>query len=187
MSSWVLWERDAHTACVHEFGHLHVARHFGVEGFVRIIPNEHRADGDLWWYASFYSERIGDAKVRRLIGLAGLVAECMHVDSDVSADAILESIELGGSVLSTSDAAMSARFTKSDLNECVDLVRSRWGEIQRDAADYAAAKVTMHRLFEVTRRGPRIAQRRDDAARGLTSPLIAAPRALAWRCCRACM
>jgi hypothetical protein len=126
---------DLRSACIHEFAHEAVARHFGAWGRVTIRPNT----GADWWQNKLYAGTFDLARgilnehQQCLVGLAGAIAE--HIDRypDISCDDIVGSFNDDKILLSETDRQFTARYSSDDVRKCFTLVKSLWAEIERNA------------------------------------------------------
>jgi hypothetical protein len=128
--------RDLRRVCLHEFAHLHVARHHGVAGHVRVAANPHAGDGltERMFIGKFhFLQRCEDASALRQIGLAGTVAEELDDDTTLEGWQILEWLQEGTLELSGTDAKYAGDYTEADLDLTIALVRDLWDALDSDA------------------------------------------------------
>jgi hypothetical protein len=102
---------DLHRTCVHEAAHLSVARRLGYEAN-RLVWRTEVTD---WRARNLYTGRTYffgniDDECRRLIGLAGSLAELLDDDRDIEAVEAHDMIFDGISPLSPSDAEGAGDF-----------------------------------------------------------------------------
>jgi hypothetical protein len=116
--------RDLRAVAVHEYAHLHVARHFGIWGWVslRQSPDTGRFTGH------FNAEASDDAHAKRITGLAGACAEALAQDALATGASLLPGLEL-----SHADAAITGAFDAAHVDECLAILRAAWPAIVRDA------------------------------------------------------
>lgn len=134
--------RDLHRACLHEFAHLHVARHFGVWGRVVIERNPDGGIYETHWAGRF--EIYNAAPSRRaevVIGLAGACAEWLDFEWHVTPAMVLDAIDEGTEQLSPTDAAKVGAVTLPKVRASMDLVRRLWPGIKADAELHVATEV----------------------------------------------
>jgi hypothetical protein len=134
--------RDLRRACIHEYAHWAVARHFGAAGFVTIVASR---TGPPSWGGRFqmYGE-LADGEWR-IVALAGTVAECVEEDPGVDALAIIASLRQDPSMLSAIDAQLAQGFGDDDVLRCLAIVKAAWHEIAREAGDRASSVVSESR------------------------------------------
>lgn len=123
---------DLRRACIHEFAHLAVARHFGACGFVTIVPVAGKAGcyGGRFQMHGELSEQQW-----RIVALAGTIAEL--IDTSPSIDPLAIFAHLRGSVLplSTLDAQLAAGYEACDVAQCVDILRCVWTTVVADVSE----------------------------------------------------
>lgn len=129
--------RDLRLVCLHEFAHQEVARHFGFEGHVRVHDNpsggfDERFFGGRFFLLDLFGK--ADPRAKRLIALAGKVAETLDDDPDLEGWELIEWLDYGIESLSDSDAVLAEAFDEQDIDECIAIVLSVWHEIERHAA-----------------------------------------------------
>ena len=118
---------DLRRACLHEGAHCIVARYFGIQAHAHVEPT---GTDDPMNYKAWVGRTslfmIADACQRRLIGLAGTVAE--ELDCNPNADAIdlFDSLESGTIFLSDTDSNLVGPYTDDDVAQCMALVRELW-------------------------------------------------------------
>jgi hypothetical protein len=123
------WTAQLRVVAIHEYAHLHVAKHFGIWGWVHIRPNP-RANG-LRYAGQFTAEPSEDAYPKQIIGLAGVCAEEMDRDAQITPALMLE--RLRGHCLSPTDREMAGDFDVAHVEQCVAILRSTWPDLIRDA------------------------------------------------------
>jgi len=126
--------------CLHEHGHAAVARHFGVSGWVEITEYK---EGELrhwttpFFNGHFWHDRIKSRPVRRIVGLAGIAAELLDSEPNITAEGIELRLNSGAVILSESDEEMIGNVTSQTryiaLGQCMGLVRAMWHEITKAA------------------------------------------------------
>lgn len=123
---------DLRRACIHEFAHLAVARHFGACGFVTIVP----VAGNAGCYAGRFQMH-GELSEQqwRIVALAGTIAELIDTSPPIDPLAIFAHLRGGGLPLSTLDAQLAAEYDASDVAQCVDILRGAWTTVVADAAE----------------------------------------------------
>lgn len=132
-----LMARDLRRAALHEFGHLHVAHHYGVAGHVRIRLNPTAGDGltERFFVGRFHLlQTCTDPVIRRHMGLAGVIAEEMDTDDSVEGWSLLDALEYGSIELSSTDAEFAGDYDEADIDAVIALLRKCWPAVQRDVA-----------------------------------------------------
>lgn len=120
---------------LHESGHAQVARALGCSSSISI--DHHPAGMDakcVFWGAPVESRR-----VRRLVALAGQVAEHVGVYGYFYGDAAVQQ-DIAFGVRSNKDRILSDGFTRADVSECYALVRQSWPEVIGQARELLAAE-----------------------------------------------
>jgi hypothetical protein len=131
-----IMRNELRVALVHEHAHVLVAEHLGMTGTVNVKPNPNGSsalDGERFWlgHAQIFGIGGAPANVKRLVGLAGLVAEQVYYDEDVLAAGIMAEVDLIGLELSETDAALVGHYSEEDVAKTLELVRRHWSEIVR--------------------------------------------------------
>ena len=128
--------RDLRRACIHEYAHWAVARHFGAAGFVTIVGSR---TGPPSWGGRF--QMYGDLADRewRIVALAGTVAECVDEDASVDGLDIIARLRNDPSLLSAIDARLAEGFGDDDVAQCLAIVKAVWHEIAGEAEDRASS------------------------------------------------
>lgn len=126
--------RDLRRVCIHEFAHQEVARHFGADGHVRIHDNPNGGIDERYFGGSFHRLTDVDVRSKRLIALAGTVAETLDDTPDLEGWQLVEWLDGGLDELSESDADIAGDFDEHDIDECIAVALSVWQEIERHAA-----------------------------------------------------
>jgi hypothetical protein len=140
--------RDLRHTCYHEFAHFHVARHFGVFGFVEI---EHNADGGI--YEKFWSGKCFMLRppptphAAQMIGIAGAVAEWLLEWPLITHEQLWQEFYLDPDILGETDAALVGEVTPMKVQAALHLVRRLWPDIKADAELHIASE---ERGVEVT-------------------------------------
>jgi hypothetical protein len=135
---------------MHEYAHLHVARHFGVHGHVTIEANP---DGGL--YESHYVGQlhvftlVPTAHGRAMVGLAGFVAEWLCENPVITAEDLFAELDLDPESLSESDRRYAPNVTPRTVGAALWLVRKLWPDIVADAELHASAEARIAGLQEV--------------------------------------
>jgi hypothetical protein len=130
---------DLRRTCVHEYGHMHVARHHGVYAHVRIEPNPDGGDdqyhygGDCHILTEFPSQQ-----ARIDIALAGGIAELIASD-EYDPDLIIS--ETAG-MLSPIDRIHAGAFDWDDVERCHTLLQQLWPAVLVDVEREVAAWLT---------------------------------------------
>jgi hypothetical protein len=122
--------------CLHEYAHWALARALGACGFVRvrrfaldIVPAR--------YVGSF--EMHGELGERewRVVALAGTMAEWMHDAPAIGVDDVMVRLAAGG-VLSRQDARLAQGYDRTDVEDCIALLREQWTGLLRDASERVA-------------------------------------------------
>jgi hypothetical protein len=127
---------DLRVVCLHEYAHAVIAcRRFNVHGEVKIVRQVGEASNA---YSGRFipSRRIKDLQARRIIGLAGWLAErraeAEHAsDADVAAKAWDE--RRTAIAFSEKDRGIAGDFTQADIAKCIGLLREHWRAIMEAA------------------------------------------------------
>jgi hypothetical protein len=122
--------RDLRRACIHEYAHWAVARHFGAAGFVTIVSH---AAGHPRYGGRFQMHGDLADDEWRVVALAGAVAECCADDPDVAAHLVIRYLRSDPSALSPVDAQLAAGFADRDVERCLAVVKAAWHEIAGEA------------------------------------------------------
>ena len=123
-------------ACLHEYAHLVVARHFGAAGFVAIA-----GDATACSYGGrfqMYGELADDEW--RIVALAGVVAERLDEEPTVTASVLSAALRADPDMLRGTDARLAAGFDEADVERCVSLVRVLWRDIAGEANERIASE-----------------------------------------------
>lgn len=128
------WALELRSVAMHEYAHLHVARHFAVWGWVHIRARP-EADGleRPFFSGQFTAEALDDPHARQVIGLAGVCAEALDHDSGITPLRMSRLIAEGRAALSPADRAMAAAFETAHVAESLAILRSSWPAIVMDA------------------------------------------------------
>lgn len=122
-------------AGVHEAAHAVVAWHLGyLTGQAEVFRVEDPGEWDKTWSGRvrFYEHIKGQDG--RFIGLAGIVAEHVECDPDVTDMLLVDYLESDVIGLSATDAQMASGYTPRDIADTLTLVRWCWEEIDTRAA-----------------------------------------------------
>lgn len=133
-------ERVEHRrTCIHEAGHVAVARHYGLVAEWKVFPNPttepHRQKlwaGTAITYADRWTKKLG-----RVIGLAGVIATALDEDPFIRDWQLMEALEFGDIPMSDPDAEMAAGYKFKDVQECVFVVSRLMPQILREVGDCA--------------------------------------------------
>jgi len=131
-ASQALWR-----ACLHEYAHLVVARHFGAAGFVTIVRGR-TFEPDYGGRFQMYGELADDEW--RIVALAGAVAERVDEDPCVDAASLAAALRAEPGLMSGVDAQLAAGFVEADVEQCLCLVEKLWHEIASEAGERAASE-----------------------------------------------
>jgi hypothetical protein len=127
--------------CIHEYAHLAVARSLGACGYVRIARVRSPAEPDRW-HGEFHLYGELDDADRRLVALAGSMAERFARDTCSDTDALLAYLDEPDR-LSRADARFARGFDGADVRRCLAAVIAAWREIESEADERAAAVAAM--------------------------------------------
>lgn len=122
--------------CLHEHAHQAVARAFGACGFVR-IRSMYREDGPPCYAGAFQMHGELDERAWCVVALAGSIAEWIAECPSIDVDAIVARLACSPSPLSAVDADLAAGYREDDVLACVELLRTGWGALLRDAIEQA--------------------------------------------------
>ena len=137
-ASHALWR-----ACLHEYAHLVVARHFGAAGFVAI-----GGDATTCRYGGrfqMFGELADDEW--RVVALAGVVAERLDEEPTVTASVLTAALRADPDLLRGTDVQLAAGFDEADVERCVSLVRMLWRDIAGEANDRLASETATRQAF----------------------------------------
>lgn len=127
----------------HEYGHLHVARAFGIAGRVQITPRNARArDGLGERFAGCFVPSIPliECHAAQIIALAGACADArLAAAGPLTAAGLYAALAGGERGLSDADAAFAGAYRCTHVAEALGLVLEAWLAIVRDAALHALA------------------------------------------------
>jgi hypothetical protein len=128
--------RALRRACLHEYAHLVVARHFGAAGFVAIAGDATscRYGGRFQMYGELADDEW------RIVALAGVVAERLDEEPTVSASVLAAALRADSDMLRGTDARLAAGFEESDIERCLCLVRTLWRDIASEANERFASE-----------------------------------------------
>lgn len=137
-ASHALWR-----ACLHEYAHLVVARHFGAAGFVAIAGDATscRYGGRFQMYGDLADDEW------RIVALAGAVAERLDEEPTVMASVLAAALRADPDMLRGTDARLAAGFDEPDVERCVSLVRTLWRDIAGEANERFASETVNRQAF----------------------------------------
>jgi hypothetical protein len=146
-------EHDLHRACLHEAAHVVIARLYGAaEVNARVDPTETSdpiAEKTFVGSTQFCLPDGLDRDHRRMIALAGTVAEELAGDSEIDGFVLLDYLECGDVLLSETDAKLAGSYSAADLDRCIALVRHAWPQVLAEASSLAEeAKRLCAQLWE---------------------------------------
>lgn len=136
---------DLRNAAYHEAGHVVVARRLGYLAYAVVFQNpipthEIGPLGAGFWRGRTYRVPAAHPAHRRMIGLAGQVAELLlDDDDDLEAWDVMDHLEDEADTVSETDRMTMDSHTYEDVERTVALVREAWPEIE----SYAAGLVMM--------------------------------------------
>jgi hypothetical protein len=122
--------------CIHEAGHVAVARYYGLTAEWTVHPNPTtRPQHQKLWAGTFtaYADR-WTKKLDRAIGLGGVIATALDEDPFIQDWEVMEALESGDIQLSEADAQMAAGYTMKDVRDCVFVVARLMPQILRDVS-----------------------------------------------------
>lgn len=128
---------DLRRTLIHEYAHLYVAERHHVFGWVEIACNPGGGDAERHFLGRFRHAPIINARARRLIGLAGTIAELIDDDATVTSADVDDYIRSDVAPLSASDAKLAGMYTARDVQASVQAVRAVWSLITARAAEHA--------------------------------------------------
>ena len=128
--------RALRRACLHEYAHLVVARHFGAAGFVTIAGDatSYRYGGRFQMYGELADDEW------RIVALAGVVAERLDEEPAVSASVLAAALPADSDGLSGTDAELAAGFDEADVERCLCIIRTLWRDIASEANERFASE-----------------------------------------------
>ena len=124
--------KDLLRTCYHEAGHLVALSQFGGYGCIEITENPNGNQVD----ERYFSGRIqiynlkGD---KRIIGLAGLVAELLLEDLNEIPGTFDDAILMDVMTLSETDAELAEGYSYSDIEVTFELLHKNWREVKQIA------------------------------------------------------
>lgn len=127
-------EYFARKTATHEAGHLIALKVLGGAGHVRIERRIDATPDDRPFAGRCHIDVMPPGQeARRLVGLAGVTAECLADDPDLDVidleDWLLNDV-LG---LSETDARYTTGWTVTDLEKVLALLREHWADVKREA------------------------------------------------------
>ncbi len=120
---------DLFHVCIHESAHSIVAKHHGYEGWAFVCRDPYRP-GSFNGAAHFDPIPRTSRVHRRMVGLAGIVAEQMHADPKFNAYGLAEHLLSGALEISDHDADLAGQFENFHVAECAMLLKRLWPEIE---------------------------------------------------------
>jgi hypothetical protein len=137
-ASHALWR-----ACLHEYAHLVVARHFGAAGFVAIVGDP--ASCCYGGRFQMHGELADDEW--RIVALAGVVAERLDEEPTVTATVLAAALRANPRVLGGTDAQLATGCDEADVERCLGLVRKLWRDIAGEANERFAGETATLQSF----------------------------------------
>lgn len=131
--------RDLRLVLHHENAHLHVARAAGLWGRVEIHHNPNGGAEEKHWTGQFQLFGQLEARqwrARRMIGLAGSVAELLLNDPQTDEYTLADYLEADPAALSDTDRSLAGDFTVQDVRRTLSIVRRLWPQISADVEKY---------------------------------------------------
>lgn len=131
----------ARLSSFHEASHLVVARELGGDGWIRITPRLDAGPEDRPFAGQCHFSTVPtDVEAMRMIGIAGVIAECLLDDIETCADKVEYYIEMEDIEMSASDMKFAEGFTFGTIERTVALLRRSWSKVQ-EAAGWEIAKL----------------------------------------------
>ena len=126
--------------CVHEHGHLVVARALGASGFVRLVRIVAGGNREVVGYAGSF-QLFGELDERewRIVALAGTLAEWIAEVPDFDESLLLDRLHGTPDPLPATDARLAAGYDDEDVRRCMSLLKRHWGEVCAEALDRATS------------------------------------------------
>lgn len=121
--------RDLRLACIHEYAHAVTARHFDARGIVGITKQPRPSLARKYYTGHFSLLATLSSRRRRLVWLAGSIAEIIDADPRVTPEGVLELFARGEVSLSRVDAEGAEGFQRHNIIECSCLVGILWPRI----------------------------------------------------------
>ena len=112
------------TVALHEGGHAVVAQFFGSRAETRLLLES----GYLYGCTEWDNLPEHDS---RLVALAGAIATILWFHPDATAE---QTKEWMPAVLGPRDAIDAGDYSGADVAECLEILRSRWGDVEAEAA-----------------------------------------------------
>jgi hypothetical protein len=113
------------TVALHEAGHAVVARFYGVEAIPYLLMDRGALSGCTEYHGRIFSER-----EFRIVSLAGSAAVSHWQLPSVTAEQLIEEKWTP----TPRDAKDAGDFSVADLAECLEIIHSRWVEVEATAA-----------------------------------------------------
>ena len=120
---------DLRLVCIHEYAHAMVARHFDGRGIVGITKSPRASLATKFYTGHFDLLATLSPRKKRLVWLAGSIAEVVYSDASITPTGVLKSFESGDVVLSRADALGAQGFNRQNITECSYLVGTLWSKI----------------------------------------------------------
>ncbi len=146
--------RELRKACIHECAHAAIARYFGSTASVTIIANPAASIDQKFYFGRVDCSPKLSKATKRLVSLAGTIAEQFDEDHEVTGHDIATRIEHEAITFSEKDADGAGGYTRQHLDECVALVRKLWIEIEREASQQMAQQVAGSAHAGIERQSP---------------------------------
>jgi hypothetical protein len=113
------------TVALHEAGHAVVGRFYGVEAVAYLLMDRGALSGCTEYHGRIFSEH-----EFRIVALAGSVAVVHWQRPNVTAEQLFEE----NWTPTPRDAVDAGDFSLADLAECLEIIYSRWAEVEAAAA-----------------------------------------------------
>ena len=123
-------------ACIRAHGQALIAKALGHSGSPGVVPiADPTTKHERAWQGRFalYIEPL-DAEHRRLIGVAGAVAEVMSHTYDPDPDDLMVDLCDGWVELSPVEQKLAAGYTRVDIVKCIVVLQGHWDTVREAAA-----------------------------------------------------
>lgn len=146
-------EHDVRKASIHEAAHIVIARRYGVWAQAYLVPTgtldpfKEKSIVGQTMFGSLDSHRT------KMVCLAGTIAEELEADPDLVGSQMFEALDDGILSLSESDAKGAGDYTVKDLDDCIELLRGAWKEIEEEAALLATRGIQLYRQMQEVAHG----------------------------------